>query len=77
MSPPQLSPDLIISDLLTAWPQAIPVLNHYKMACAGCDMSGFETLGEAAQIYGIAVTDLLADLHAAIHPLTLRSTPHE
>lgn len=55
-----------VSDLLNDWPQAIPVFVHRRMACVGCSMSGFETIGDAAKNYNISAEDLLNDVYQAI-----------
>lgn len=54
-----------ISDVLERWPAAVAVFLHRRMACPGCTMAPFMTVGEAARSYGIPTADLLADLRAA------------
>jgi hybrid cluster-associated redox disulfide protein len=65
-SAPFLSPQIAMADLMAAWPQVIPTLLERRMACVGCDMARFETLADAAMIYGLDVRNLLADLARAI-----------
>jgi hybrid cluster-associated redox disulfide protein len=55
-----------VSDLLTELPQVIPVFIQHRMACVGCSMSSFETLGDAAKIYGIAPEVLLEEIFQVI-----------
>jgi hybrid cluster-associated redox disulfide protein len=66
MKPDLITPDLIVADLLDSWPQAIPVFIKHKMSCVGCSMSCFETLSDAARIYGIAPAVLMAELQQTI-----------
>jgi hybrid cluster-associated redox disulfide protein len=47
-------PQMSVAELLRDWPQVIPVFLKYHMACVGCSMSTFETLKDAARIYGIS-----------------------
>ena len=54
-----------VSDLLRDWPQTIPVFLKYRMACVGCSMSSFETLKDAARIYGIAPDTFIGELQDA------------
>lgn len=61
-----LSPRILMSDLMATWPQVIPVLLERHMACVGCDMARFETLSDAAKIYGQDLHSLLADLARVI-----------
>lgn len=63
---PSLSPQIAMADLMAAWPQVIPTLLDRHMACVGCDMARFETLADAALIYGLDLHNLLADLTRAI-----------
>lgn len=63
---PSLSPQIAMADLMAAWPQVIPTLLDRHMACVGCDMARFETLADAALIYGLDLRNLLADLARAI-----------
>jgi hybrid cluster-associated redox disulfide protein len=58
--------NMVVSDLLNAWPQVIPVFIQHKMACVGCSMASFETLGSAAKIYGIAPESFVNELRRII-----------
>ena len=58
--------NMVVSDLLNAWPQVIPVFIRHHMACVGCSMSSFETLGDAAKIYGVVPESFLDELHQVI-----------
>jgi hybrid cluster-associated redox disulfide protein len=61
-----LNLQMSVADLLNGWPQAIPVFLKHRMACVGCSMSSFETLGDAAKIYGIAPERLLSEIEQAV-----------
>jgi len=63
---PFIHPDMLVSELLSEWPQTIPVFLRHKMACVGCSMSGFETLSSAAQVYGISPDIFLDELNRVI-----------
>jgi len=57
--------DRTIDEFLAARPMAARVFLRRRMACVGCAMSRFDTLGDAARIYGIPEIELLDDLTAA------------
>lgn len=57
-----------VSDLLNDYPQVIPVFLNHRMACVGCSMSSFETLHDAARIYGIEPQAFLGELQQAVQP---------
>ncbi|MBT3602473.1 MAG: DUF1858 domain-containing protein [Candidatus Latescibacteria bacterium] len=49
------------------WPETIVVFLNKKMGCVGCSMAPFETLSEAANIYGLCCTRFINDLQARIN----------
>ena len=51
---------MIVNDVLTRWPLSVRAFNRMQMACPGCAMAPFETVGEACAAYGLKV-DRLAD----------------
>lgn len=61
-----ITPQTTMKALLTAWPEVIPLLLKHKMACVGCDMSPFETLGDAAKIYRVNLGELLNEIFGVI-----------
>lgn len=61
-----LGPDQIVGELLSLYPQTAEVFLHHRMACVGCDMSAFETLADAARIYGVTFSVFLGELESAI-----------
>lgn len=57
-----IQPTMSMADLLDQVPQAAAMLIRRHMACVGCNMSRFDTLEDAAAIYGLRLDDLLAEL---------------
>ena len=52
MRKPRLDdPDLPLADLMSEWPQTIPVFVRYKMLCVGCLVSPFHTVTDACAEY--------------------------
>jgi len=62
MSLASIVPQMTVADLLNTWPAAVPVFIHRQMACVGCSMSRFETLSDAARIYGQDLESLLSEI---------------
>lgn len=58
-------PDLPLADLMTAWPQTIPVFVRHKMLCVGCLISPFHTVTDACAEYHLDEEDFLAELKQA------------
>ncbi len=61
-----ISPKISVADLLDNHPEAIPVFLRRGMSCVGCSMSSFETLEDAARIYGIDFPIFVAELNAIL-----------
>ncbi len=62
------NPDLTVADLLTHWGHAASVFVSHRMACVGCPLSSFETLGSVARVYGMPLEKLVTELQQAIAP---------
>lgn len=62
----KIHPETPISELLSRWPQTIPVFQKHRMACVGCSMSGFETVTSAAAIYNLSLPSFISELHDAV-----------
>lgn len=60
--------NMTVFDLLNIFPQVIPVFIRHRMSCVGCSMSSFETLQDAAKIYGISPEGFLCELNEALPP---------
>jgi hybrid cluster-associated redox disulfide protein len=61
-----LTPSLSIATLVKQWPQTAAVLVNRRMACVGCAMNRFETIRDAAAVYGVSPRALIGDLRRAI-----------
>lgn len=57
--------DVLVADALEADPRRLRVFLAHGLACAGCPIARFETVGEAAAAYGI---DPLALASALVDP---------
>jgi len=47
------NPDLTLADLMTLWPETIPVFVRHKMLCVGCLISPFHTVTDACAEYDL------------------------
>jgi hybrid cluster-associated redox disulfide protein len=61
-----LAPDLTVKEVLSRWPQTIPVFNRHRTACVGCSMAAYDTLADVATIYQLSQDGFLYELHQAI-----------
>jgi len=61
-----LTPSLTIASLLAHWPETAAVFVARRMQCVGCEMNRFETIAEAAAVYGVSTHDLIGALRRAI-----------
>jgi hybrid cluster-associated redox disulfide protein len=56
-----------VASLLAEIPQAVAVFLRHGMACVGCSMAKFETLQDAARIYGLDPESLLNEMEKPLH----------
>jgi hybrid cluster-associated redox disulfide protein len=61
-----IHPEMPILELLSCWPQTIPVFQKHKMACVGCSMANFETISSAADIYQLHLKSFIVELNEAV-----------
>ena len=59
-----ITEDTLIMDAVEINPDAADILMGYGMHCLGCSIAHGETIGEAAQVHGIDVNELLHSLNA-------------
>ncbi|MED5549108.1 MAG: DUF1858 domain-containing protein [Pseudomonadota bacterium] len=57
---------MVVGELMTQWPDAVPVFIRHRMACPGCVMAPFMTVREAAHEYGLDPGTLAGELARAI-----------
>lgn len=53
-----------VASLMEGHPQIVQIFLQRRMACVGCSMAKFETLQDAARIYGVDPHNLAADIRA-------------
>jgi hybrid cluster-associated redox disulfide protein len=59
-------PDLIVAEVLSRWPETIPVFMAYKLGCVGCSMAPFESLSDAIAVYQLPRKRFLDELERSI-----------
>lgn len=59
-----ITENTLIMDAVEMNPNAADILMGYGMHCLGCAIAHGETIGEAAQVHGIDVNELLNSLNA-------------
>ena len=57
---------LLVSDVLTKYPQTAQVFLNHQMLCVGCLVAPFHTLADACLEHGLDEDVFLADLTRAI-----------
>lgn len=58
-----ITADTLIMEAVEINPNAAEVLMSYGMHCLGCAIAHGETIAEAAEVHGIELEKLLADLN--------------
>ncbi|MBR4867887.1 MAG: DUF1858 domain-containing protein [Clostridia bacterium] len=60
----KITKDMIIGELLTVKPEAAEVLLSMGMHCLGCPSARGETIGQACEVHGVDVDEILAQINA-------------
>jgi len=59
-------PDLPLSELMTLWPQTIPVFLRHKMLCVGCMVGPFHTITDACTEYHLDYDAFMEEVSCAM-----------
>jgi hybrid cluster-associated redox disulfide protein len=57
--------DDLVDDIMTRWPQTIPVFLRFRMNCVGCPIGTFHTVDDACFEHGVDRDVFLRALCAA------------
>lgn len=52
-----------IEEVVKKYPETISVFEEYGLGCAGCQAALFENIEQGAEVHGIDVEALIADLN--------------
>jgi hydroxylamine reductase len=62
-----ITPDTLIGDIVSRYPDALPVLTECGMHCLGCPASLMESLSDACRVHGLSVDRVIDLLDKTIH----------
>jgi hybrid cluster-associated redox disulfide protein len=57
---------MIIADIITQYPETLPVFKQYNLDCYECQIADLETLGHGADVHKISIDQLLLSLNSAL-----------
>ena len=60
------SADLTVAEVLEQCPSTAAVFLKHRMACVGCPMASFETLGASSRVYRVPLDAFLKELELAV-----------
>jgi hybrid cluster-associated redox disulfide protein len=67
MGTPRLDdPDLPLADMMSYWPETIPVFLRHHMLCVGCLVGPFHTISDACAEYHLDPDRFLSELVSAV-----------
>ncbi len=62
----QITKEMSIEEAINIHPKAVEVFNKYHMGCFSCMGATAESIESGAQMHGVDVEELLADLNALL-----------
>jgi len=60
-----------VENLLNRWPKTADVFRRYGMACVGCAVAPFYSVGDAIEIYNLSRDEFLNEIKMAIKSETI------
>ncbi len=67
MGKPKLDdPDLPLADLISLWPETVPIFLKHGMLCVGCVIGPFHTIVDACAEYRLDQDSFLNELLVAV-----------
>lgn len=58
--------EMLISEVLTRWPETAGVFHQHNMACVGCPVAPYYSVQDAADVYGLSSAEFVAELEDVI-----------
>jgi hybrid cluster-associated redox disulfide protein len=66
MNKKAITPDLMVADILTEWPETVQIFLAYRMSCIGCYLSPFDSLEDALVVHDLPVEAFVDELNQKI-----------
>lgn len=63
----RITKEMTIEEVVTRYPETIPVLARYGVGCTACSASQYDDLETGARVHGLDLAQLLAELNATVH----------
>lgn len=61
-----INKNMSIEDIVTKYPETIPIFERHGLGCVGCQAALFESIEQGAEIHGIDVSALIDDLNKVV-----------
>ncbi len=61
-----ITKEMSITEVVSKYPQTVPVFMEHGMGCLGCAAARFENIEQGARAHGIAIDSLVADLNKVV-----------
>jgi len=62
----RITSEMSIADVVSRFPQTIPVFSRHGVVCAGCSAADQDTVAQAARAHGVDGVVLLDELNACL-----------
>ena len=56
--PGKISKEMTLGDVVSGFPEAVPIMLGYGLHCVGCHVAAFETIEQGAKAHGMTGKDI-------------------
>lgn len=61
-----ITKEMIITDIISQYPETLPVFRQFGLDCYECQIADLETLAHGAGVHKVSIDQLLVALNSAI-----------
>lgn len=66
---PKISKDMRLGEVVSSFPEAVPVMLNYGLHCVGCHVASFETIEQGSKAHGMSegeIEKMLEEMNKAV-----------
>lgn len=61
-----ITKEMMIADIISIYPETLPIFKQYNLDCYECQIADLESLGHGADVHKIDINQLLSSLNKVL-----------